>query len=411
LNLFEKGDWNMETRFLHMADIHLGFQQYGSEARYNDFAKAWFWCCDYAAQEQVDFVLIAGDLFHSQQPGPMTVMQAVHGLTTLYEASIPVFAVEGNHDRARLSDGASWLEFLDEQKLLKLLHIDVVGDSVDMWCEIIGDTRIFGLQYFGSSLPKVLAGIAANPPIDDYRNILMMHGGLEGEVPFTSNFSMDDLEPLKEHFDYLALGHIHKFYERDNWVYNPGSPEVCDIKESEHGRYIMDVTVDTAGTVDAIDVTVPSREFVRVGIDVSDEASAQWGDSPASLLERCDYVCNGLQLNREKPVLEITLTGTLPFPRSELDLEAIQERANSTGDWLLVRVVNKTSPIEAVAEVDSDASRPEIEFQVVTDIVDRDKRWNNHWGDITKLVISTKDMSLNGHDPAEIAHYIEEVVA
>ena len=56
----------MKTRFLHCADIHLGYNQYNSPERGNDFASAFFAVIDTAIAEQVDFVILAGDLFHKR---------------------------------------------------------------------------------------------------------------------------------------------------------------------------------------------------------------------------------------------------------------------------------------------------------------------------------------------------------
>lgn len=73
----------MQTRFLHCADIHLGYLQYGQTARFNDFAAAFNAVIDKATgvyhprpdkqilpfdkaiSGPVDFVILAGDLFTS----------------------------------------------------------------------------------------------------------------------------------------------------------------------------------------------------------------------------------------------------------------------------------------------------------------------------------------------------------
>lgn len=51
-------------RFLHCADIHLGYQQYNHKERFNDFGHAFYAVLDVALAEKVDFVILAGDLFH-----------------------------------------------------------------------------------------------------------------------------------------------------------------------------------------------------------------------------------------------------------------------------------------------------------------------------------------------------------
>lgn len=47
--------------FLHIADIHLGYQQYGLSERFSDFSRAFLHLVDTAVARRVDFVLLAGD--------------------------------------------------------------------------------------------------------------------------------------------------------------------------------------------------------------------------------------------------------------------------------------------------------------------------------------------------------------
>ena len=49
-------------RFMHIADIHLGYQQYGLTERFNDFGRMFLHLVDVALAEKVNFVLLAGDL-------------------------------------------------------------------------------------------------------------------------------------------------------------------------------------------------------------------------------------------------------------------------------------------------------------------------------------------------------------
>jgi len=48
------------VKFLHVADIHLGFEQYGVRERFNDFSRTFLWLMDFAREQEVDFVLLAG---------------------------------------------------------------------------------------------------------------------------------------------------------------------------------------------------------------------------------------------------------------------------------------------------------------------------------------------------------------
>jgi DNA repair exonuclease SbcCD nuclease subunit len=107
----------MRFRFIHAADIHLGYEQYNLPARADDFARAHFGMVEHAVSVGADFVLIAGDLFHRANADAWTLKQATHGLNLLRQAKIPVVAIEGNHDAQHYRKNLSWLEYLCDQDL------------------------------------------------------------------------------------------------------------------------------------------------------------------------------------------------------------------------------------------------------------------------------------------------------
>src|SRR5579859_6386268 len=160
----------MQFRFIHAADIHLGHEQYGLVKRSDDFARTYLETVRYAVEHEVDFVLIAGDLFHHARADAWTLKQAIAGLTTLREAGIPVLAVEGNHDAQHIYKNLSWMEFLCDQDLLILLNMykapngykSLVPFDQDTrrgsWTDVAG-ARIYGLKYYGASTARIIEEI------------------------------------------------------------------------------------------------------------------------------------------------------------------------------------------------------------------------------------------------------------
>lgn len=86
----------MMSKFLHTADIHLS-KTYrtsaGESERYEDFFRMLGGIVSDAITEQVDFVLIAGDLFHTGQILPRTFARTIETLQPLKDAGIPCIAV------------------------------------------------------------------------------------------------------------------------------------------------------------------------------------------------------------------------------------------------------------------------------------------------------------------------------
>ena len=86
--------------FVHAADLHLGYSQYGLEARREDFDKAFQELIDKTIELKPDFMIIAGDLFHQARPSNVTLENAIKNFSRLREAGIPVLTVDGSHDMA-----------------------------------------------------------------------------------------------------------------------------------------------------------------------------------------------------------------------------------------------------------------------------------------------------------------------
>src|SRR5579885_2145615 len=140
----------MRASFIHIADTHLGYEQYGVRERFNDFSRA-FW-------DIIDDAL--------------TLIHAIEGLKKLKERGIPVVAIEGNHDRSYYRDGISWLQFLCHQQYLMLLaprmrdgvpqlaswdpH-PMVGSHVDL---LDGRLRVQGTRRQGAATRRSMDGLA-----------------------------------------------------------------------------------------------------------------------------------------------------------------------------------------------------------------------------------------------------------
>jgi len=97
--------------------------------------------------------------------------QATAVLKRIADRCIPVFGLEGNHDRAYYGEGSSWLEYLNSLGLLRLLRNDVAEDgSIILYpweagkppgaYVDIGDIRIIGGRYYGASTPKAIGPMA-----------------------------------------------------------------------------------------------------------------------------------------------------------------------------------------------------------------------------------------------------------
>ena len=234
-------------RFVHIADVHLGYRQYGYEERAKDFAQAFKKAIEFAEKEKPDFILIAGDLFHKKsEMDPITLAQAT---IVLERCRVPIIAVEGNHDSTYYREKFTWMDYLSSQGLLINLkpRFREGGILLEEWNGRngakydFGEGVIYGMKYYGSLTEKILDVYLPNIRKDGF-TIFMSHFGIEGYLNIYGCISSERLYKFKEKLDYVALGHIHKKYVENDFIFNPGSLESCDVREFfyERGIFVVD---------------------------------------------------------------------------------------------------------------------------------------------------------------------------
>jgi exonuclease SbcD len=408
----------MKARFLHFADCHLGYWQYNNRERYNDFGRAFLQVVDVARTERVDFVLLAGDLFHKRSIEALTLNQAMIGLERLKEAGIPCIAVEGNHELAYHDERLGWVAMLAMRQLLVLLNPEFRDGEPRLapytsrrgsYFDPVPGLRVHGLRYMGAVTAKVVeryAAALADQPKDGIEySIFLTHAGVEGVLPDQGGLSLREWSVLRPHVDYLALGHIHKPYEFDGWIYNPGSLEACAITEiawPERGYYLVEVDTERPRAQEESKHTAtlhanPRRTFHRLTVKVD------LLDTPAALLEHCrelfirkarDWRLHQLP-EQARPVVEVQLQGVLAFERSALDLTALEQLLVEILNPLLPLVKNLTQSADRAIEIREGMSRAELERHVVNSLLQQDGRFrqqSERWADVALLL---KNMALS----------------
>ncbi len=411
----------MRASFIHIADTHLGYEQYGVRERFNDFSRVFWDIMEEAVHRQVDFVVIAGDLFNKRAIDAQTLIHAIEGLKKLKERRIPVIAIEGNHDRSYYRDGISWLQFLCHQEYLILLapfmrngapvlsrwqpdtmrgsHVDLVG----------GRLRVYGLPWQGAATNRSMEGLAEAMAAArseeeaahiEYR-LLMMHTGVEGIVPRVQGLpAMAQFQPLRSHADYLALGHIHKPYEYDGWMYNPGSTETCGAEESaweDRGYYFVEIDTDD-----------PER-VIDPDVDGLTEPNALY----ARLEDYCQREGHKHQHDSLRPLVQVQLIGTLNFDAGSLDVTHMEEMIKSYFRPLYVRVDNNTNDQDYIPEGGDIDGRDrsawhELERRIFEELVSRDNRYLPAKEQWSVVLSDLKKMALEKDDPAAIAQYLRD---
>ncbi|MEJ2296477.1 MAG: DNA repair exonuclease, partial [Candidatus Lokiarchaeota archaeon] len=86
----------MKIKFAHLSDCHLGAwrNENLNQVGYKAFEKA----IDVIIEENVDFIIISGDLYDVSNPKVEVVDLSVRELKRLKDKGIPVYGIMGSHD-------------------------------------------------------------------------------------------------------------------------------------------------------------------------------------------------------------------------------------------------------------------------------------------------------------------------
>lgn len=435
----------MRASFIHIADTHLGYEQYGVRERFNDFSQTFWKITDDAIDRRVDFMVIAGDLFNKRAIDALTLIHAIEGLKKLKDNHIPVIAIEGNHDRSYYRDGISWLQFLCYQGYLTLLAPvmqdgsplltswnteSMLGAYIDL---LDGRLRVYGLPWQGAATARSLEGMVkamaearAEEDVQgiEYR-LLMMHTGVDSIVPRIQGLpTMAQFQPLREHIDYLALGHVHKPYAFDGWMYNPGSTETCSAEEvqwEDRGYYY--VQIDTEAPERIIDpekkervhhaehIKSARRPFVRydLRVDGLNEPDAIY----TRLEEYCQREGPHHSQQRSRPLVQIHLVGTLGFDAGSLDQSRMEEMVRGYFQPLHVRIDNNTNDQDYIPDDNELDGRDrslwhELERRIFEELIGRDNRYLPAKEQWSTVLAQLKQQALSKEEPEKIARYLRE---
>jgi len=112
-------------KLLHTSDWHIGRTLYGRK-RYEEFESFLSWLAETIQQNEIDALLVAGDVFDTSTPSNRTQELYYRFLCRVAASSCRhVVVVAGNHDSP---------SFLNAPKdLLKALDVHVIGSASDAW--------------------------------------------------------------------------------------------------------------------------------------------------------------------------------------------------------------------------------------------------------------------------------------
>ena len=226
-------------RFIHMADLHFDSpfsvitdkRDFGTKRRLEQ-REAFRKGIEYISKEKIPYLFISGDLYDQNYIRESTIEFINNLFKTIPDTKI--FISPGNHDpflKNSFYNTFNWNEnvkiFNDKIERIELEELDIYGYGFsDFYCSNSGVENI---------------EIKNRNKI----NILICHGALDSSKNVDMKYNPISTSKLKKiGFDYIALGHIHKRMDENEYnIIYPGSIISFGFDElGEHG--MLDIILE-----------------------------------------------------------------------------------------------------------------------------------------------------------------------
>ena len=298
-------------KLLHTADIHFGSNAYGRidpstglNTRLLDFKRSFDFMVEKALEEDIDLFLFAGDAYRTADPTPTQQRAFAECLRPIADKGIPIVMIVGNHDHPVSYGKASALDiypYLDGD-----IHVFRKATSTVIQTRS-GPLQLIALPWpirsmlltkeeYRSMNPAQLREFIESKYLDFLTSaleqtdpgvptVLTAHLSVHGaELSGSEHTSMIEHEPkfmvsqlALPNIDYVALGHIHRFQDRNQDAHPPvvysGSIECVSFKEWDSPKGFVLVDIDPKRTDQRTSyefVQTPFRRFVAIHVNAKE---------------------------------------------------------------------------------------------------------------------------------------------
>jgi DNA repair protein SbcD/Mre11 len=312
-------------RFLHTADLHLDSplkslamrdaelaEQVGNATRF-----ALQRIVDICLAEQVDALMIAGDLYDGSQRSMKTARFIGQEMKRLSDAGIRVFIIRGNHD---FRSGITRELTLPENVTVFGAKAGVVRIERASGTEV----AVHGLSFRAETAPQSLLP-SYERPVAGAINVGLMHTSLGGSPGHDVYAPCAEAELMASGFTYWALGHIHKRSVRQGaaTVVMPGMPQGRDINE-DGAKSATLVTITDGGDVMLEERMIGTVIFRRVAVDLAGVDA--WPVVSRRIAEAAADAATAT--GAATAILRVRLSGETPFAwRLRRDIDTLLEEA------------------------------------------------------------------------------------
>jgi exonuclease SbcD len=243
-------------RFMHAADLHLdspfvgmaGIPQGIRESLRQSTFAALAHMVSLAIQEQVDLVLISGDVYDLADRSLRAQIRFQKALQRLTEKGIQIYIVHGNHDpedgRAAKLNWPARVHFFSSREV-EGVPVTLDGKGTVAW--------VYGMSYATAAVTENLVQrIAEKIQIENntaaYRDVYrigLLHTNVDGDQAHANYAPCSKQDLLNCGMDYWALGHVHtrQLLHTEPPIVYPGNIQGRSVRETgAKGCYIAEVS-------------------------------------------------------------------------------------------------------------------------------------------------------------------------
>lgn len=328
------------VKFAHMADVHLGGWKFPEmqELNFQSFKKA----IDISIQENVDFILIAGDLFDTAYPPIEVLKETFAEFKKIHDFGIPCFLISGSHDYS--VSGKTFLEVLEKSGFCKNVAIfEDNGEKIILKPTKYNIVSIYGYPGKKSGLDlNDLKRIKIQDDNSDFK-ILMLHTTIDKAVESIGNLPIEYVESSSlPETDYCALGHIHIKLQYRNFVY-PGPVFPNNFAELESlgcGSFCI-YDSDSENKLKRIELKIKETEKIEIELKNS-------SDSTEKIISELK------KLELKDKILLLRLSGEMEGKNSDINFNQIEGFARQKGVYFLLKNTHnlKTKELEIESEIE-----------------------------------------------------------
>ena len=308
-------------KLLHCADIHLGYETHGRldpatglNTRLLDFRRCFDAMVARALEEDIDVFLFAGDAYRTADPTPTQQKQFAEALRPVAEAGIPIVMIVGNHDHPVSFGKASSVDIFgvlegnvevfstptfrgpDRPIETKAGPLQLIALPWPIRSKILSkeayrkktphEIRAVIEGFYTDFVASSAARLDPSMPAVVAAHLTVQGAELSGSersslVAHEATFTVGQLTPPG--VDYVALGHIHRYQDRNREAFERGdgppvvyasSIERISFKEHDarKGFVLVDIEPGRERRTAYAFVDTPARRFLPIEVDAREAA-------------------------------------------------------------------------------------------------------------------------------------------